>query len=318
MTHAPYSLALALALAINGAALAQETSLDSLRDTHTLAAQRVAELAAARDSAEAWAEELFRLIPEARERDTGTLRQTLAVAQFAADSLDSLDASLARALAAEREARGALIRALESELERTLSAAEVAPPGEKVLLTERAQQLANELAGIQEPLELPATELPAIAVGPGDGPEEIALKADFLSDRAGQLRNAADVVAGEMSRMQRRDRLHEEMRRLVAEVRLFDEAGLPPVAAEGEEGTSEQSTFDNLDGRTEPGDVPVALAGERALDLPIPSVEGQVQEPVDEETLREQLERLRADLLRRAEALERQAAEFRRLLRGPP
>jgi hypothetical protein len=64
--------------------------------------------------------------------------------------------------------------------------------------------------------------------------------------------------------------------------------------------------------------VAVAPAGERALDLPILPVEGEVQLPLDEATLLEQLERLREDFLRRAEVLERQAEEFRQLLRGPP
>ncbi|MGD2217675.1 MAG: hypothetical protein PVJ64_13050 [Gemmatimonadales bacterium] len=314
------AVALALAVAVRGTALAQETRVDSLRSAHDEATARVSALAAARDSAQTWAERLYRLIPEARERGTDALRQTLAAAQFAADSLDALDASLAEALAAEREARGALVVALESELARTLDGAEVAPPIQKAALTQLAQSLASELAVIRSPLRLPATELPSVSVEPGDGPEEIALKADFLADRATQLRNAAEVVASEMTRAQRRGELQDEMRRLVAEVRLFDEAGLPPVAAEaGEDVTPEnQVTLDATGTRLGPGDVAVAPAGERALDLPILPVEGEVQLPLDQATLLDQLDRLREDLLRRAEALDRQAEEFRRLLRGPP
>lgn len=321
MSHAARLLAIALGLAIAiGDAAAQETRVDSLRLAHGEAAVRVADLATARDSTQAWAERLYRLIPEAREQGTDALRHTLAVAQFAADSLDSLDASLAEALTAERQARGALVSALESELERTLDDAESAPPIQKAALTQLAQSLANELAVIQAPLQLPATELPTVAIEPGDGPEEIALKADFLSDRATQLRSAADVVASEITRVERRGELQDEMRRLVAEVRLFDEAGLPPVAAEaGENVPPENQVLTDLTGtRVGPGDVAVAPAGERALDLPILPVEGEVQLPLDEATLLEQLERLREDFLRRAEVLERQAEEFRQLLRGPP
>jgi hypothetical protein len=321
MSHALRAVSIALGLAVAiGDAAAQETRVDSLRSAHGEATARVSELAIARDSAQAWAERLYRVIPQAREQGTDALRHTLAVAQFAADSLDALDASLAEALTAEREVREALVVELESELARTLSDAEIAPPVQKAALTQLAQSLAGELAVFQAPLQLPATELPAVAIEPGDGPEEIALKADFLSDRATQLRNAADVVGSEMTRVERRGDLQEEMRRLVAEVRLFDEAGLPPVAAEaGGDVTPENQVLTDPTGlRVGPGDVAVAPAGERALDLPILPVEGELQLPLDEATLLEQLDRLREDLLRRADALDRQAEEFRQLLRGPP
>ncbi|NIN70400.1 MAG: hypothetical protein GTO46_00400 [Gemmatimonadetes bacterium] len=321
MSHAlRLAIPIAIAIAIVGDdAAAQETRVDSLRTAHGEATARVSELVIARDGAQAWAERLYRLIPEAREQGTDALRQTLAVAQFAADSLDTLDALLAEALGAERDVRAALVVELESELARVLDDAELAPPIQKVALTQLAQSLASELAAIRAPLQLPATELPTVAVEPGDGPEEIALKADFLSDRATQLRNAADVVASEITRVERRGELQDEMRRLVAEVRLFDEAGLPPVAAEaGETENVTQSTFDQTSTRLGPGDVAVAPAGERALDLPILPVEADVQLASDEATLLDQLDRLREDLLRRAEVLDRQAEEFRRLIRGPP
>lgn len=318
-----FVLVLGLALALGDAA-AQDTPVDSLRLAHAAAAERVAGLATARDAAGAWAEEQYRLIPEARELDTNTLRQALAAAQFAADSLDVLDALLADAVAVERATRQALIVALESELASTLSAAELAAPIERAVLGGRARSLADELAGLRQPLALPSTELPALTVEPSDGPEEIALKADFLNDRAAQLRSAADVVATEISRAERRGRLHEEMRRLVAEVQLFDEAGLPPVGAQGDEGAAQNATGEQFDViASDPtraptiGDLPVNPRGERALDLPILPVEGGLQ-PRDGESVAEQLERLRQDLLRRAEALDRQAEEFRRLLRGPP
>lgn len=314
------AIPIAIAIVIDGPALAQESRLDSLRLAHGDAVAGVSELLTARDAAQSWAEGLYRLIPEAREQGTDALRHTLAVAKFAADSLDALDAALADAAAAERQARGALSAALEIELGRTLDDAEIAPPVQKAALTQLAQSLANELADLQAPLRLPTTELPALAVEPGDGPEEIALKADFLADRATQMRSAADVVDSEITRVERRGELQDEMRRLVAEVRLFDEAGLPPVAAEaGDEVPPEnQVLLDPTGLRVNPGDVAVAPAGERALDLPILPVEGEVQLPLDGATLLEQLNGLRDDLLRRAEALERQAEEFRRLLRGPP
>jgi hypothetical protein len=320
MSYAPRLLAGALTLALVHTAAAQETRVDSLRLAHSDAAARVSEVATARDSAQAWAERLYRLIPEAREQGTDALRRTLAAAQFAADSLDALDASLADALAAEREARGALVSALESELARTLDAAEVAAPTRKVALTQLAQSLASELTGLRGPLQLPTTELPTVAIEPGDGPEEIALKADFLADRAMQLRSAADVVASEMTQVQRRGRLQDEMQRLVTEVRLFDEAGLPPVAAQAGDPTDELAhpTFNQTGVPVGPGDVAVAPTGEPGLDLPLLPAEGEVHLAQDEATLLDQLERLREDFLRRAEALERQAEEFRQLLRGPP
>ncbi len=288
--------------------------LDSLRRAHEAGSLRVAELAGARERAAAWAEEGYREIAAARERKGSALRDALAAAQIASDSLAVLDQWLSAAVTFERRARQALTAALEAELEQTISAADRAPADRRNALVERAGRLSAELAALQRPLQVPAAELPVVVVEVGDGPEEIALKADFLSDRAAQYRSAAEAVAEELARTERRDQLREEMRRLVTEVRLFDQTGVPPAAAADAAGATgnEAPTLEGdralgVDERTSPANVP--------LDLTLRSLESNPPSRAEPRSVTEQLALLRADLLRRAEALENQARTIRRLLR---
>lgn len=285
--------------------------LDSLRRAHEAGSRRVAELAGARERAAAWAEEAYRQIAAAREQKGNALRDALAAAQIASDSLAVLDQRLNAAATYERRARQALTTTLEAELEQTVSAADRAPADRRNALLERAGRLSAELTALQRPLQVPAAELPVVVVEVGDGPEEIALKADFLSDRAGQYRSAAEAVAEELARTERRDQLREEMRRLVTEVRLFDQTGVPPAAATGATGnetpTREGDQALAVDERTSPANVP--------LDLTLRSLESNPPGRTEPRSVTEQLALLRAELLRRAEALENQARTIRRLLR---
>lgn len=287
--------------------------LDSLRRAHDAVSRRVTEVAEARERAAAWAEERYRLIAAAREEERGALRDALAAAQVASDSLATLDQRLSAAVAAERQAREALAAALEGELERTVSAVERAPADRKAALLERARRLSAESAELQQPLRVPTAELPVVVVEPGDGPEEIALKADFLADRATQYRSAADAVAEEMSRVQRRSQLRDEMRRLVAEVRLFDQTGVPPAAAAGAAGTD--VPLSEADPNLPGGDGRAITSVGAPLDLPLRSLESNPPARAEPRSAMEQLMLLRADLQRRAEALEEQAEAVRRSLR---
>jgi hypothetical protein len=315
----------ALLLVAAGEAAGQEARLDSLRAAHDEAAVRVAAVAAARQDAGAWADERYRRIAAARAEGDRQLREALRAAQNAADSLDALDARLAEALAAEHEARGAFREALELELERTLRRAEFAPRSEKTALSERARALAFEFAALREPVLLPVAEVPDVAIEPGDGPQEIALKADFLADRAVQLRGAADVVSAEMARVQKRLQLQEEMAHLLAEVRLFDDAGVPPTATDQPDEVFGQDVVREIccdpvsvlaANATGPADAAVAGAG--GLNLPMLGEEGGVAPAVQPESFVDQLARLRENLLRRAEVLERRSEEFRSLLQNRP
>ncbi len=301
---------------------AQEPTLEPLRLVHAQAQARAADLADQRDRVAVWAEEQYRLIPEARQRGDKELRAALRLAQLAADSLAILDDRIAVALLAEREARGVLAVALEIELERTLAAAESADPARKLVLTERARTLAAELEGWQRPFQLPAPDLPAVTVQPTNGPQEITLKADFLADRALQLRSAAAVVDRELSRINRRARLQEEIRRLVAEVRLFDVTGVPPSITT-DDGTNGESGIDDIDpgvGLSAPADIPVAITPpvERVLDLPVQTTDRSVSTTPTRATTLQRLARLRGDLLQRAQVLERQSQQIRSRLRREP
>ncbi len=288
-------------------------ALDSLRRTHEVVSRRVAGLAGAREQAAIWAEERYRQIADAREQKGDALREALAAAQIASDSLAILDQRLSAAVGLEQQARQTFITALEAELERTISAADRAPTDRKTRLLERASRLSADLAALQQPVRVPAAELPVVAVEAGDGPEEIALKADFLADRAAQYRSAADAVSEEMNRTQRREQLREEMRRLVTEVRLFDQTGVPPAAAAS-------GAVPGTDAAADEGDQ-VLLSGGRAapaaepLDLTLGSLESSPPARAQPRSVMDQLTLLREDLLRRAEALEAQARNFRRLLR---
>jgi hypothetical protein len=317
------------ALAFASPMRGQGTGLDSLRVVHAEAVRLAAALAGERARTAGWAEEQYARIPEARQADAKTLRVALRDAQRAADSLAVLDTFLEVTLSAEGEARGALAAALEAALEETLIEAEYAEAERKTILTERARRLAIELTSMQQSLALPSAELPNVTVDPSDGPEEIALKADFLDDRAVQLRNAAEVIDDEMERMRRQGQLHDEMRRLVAEVRLFDQLGVPPAVAEvdqADDGSpAEQSPLidpQDFDGQIAtarlPADVAVSATGEPALEVSVSPVERGIDAPPDRRTLMERLTRLRAELVLRAVALERQAEEVRRQLEEPP
>jgi len=300
---------------------AQQANLDSLRTLHSAAQSRVDTLVAGRQSALAWAEVLYRAIPAARGEGRNELRDALRAAQVAADSLAILDARLAEALLAQKEARQALAVALEQELEGVLIRAEFAHESPlKAELLLRARELAIELTSVQGPLELPATDLPRVTVGPGDGPEEIQLKADFLDDRAAQLRRAAEVVSAELDSRNKRAELQAEMRRLVAEVRLFDQARVPPAGARAAEQrgatTDQQFSEATTDARAEEVPSLVRPLSDRGVDLPGSAAAGE--ERGEGRSVADRLLRLSQELLRRAAGLEARAEEIRAMMRGPP
>lgn len=299
----------------------QEARLDSLRRSHAAAEAELEALVARRDSARAWADARYQAIPTARAEGGAELREALRAAQVAADSLAVLDALLGDALASQELAREALVDALEVELEAVLYRAEFAnEPEAKADLLQEARELATELTRVQTPLELPDPDLPAVTVDPSDGPEEIALKADFLVDRAAQLRRAAEVVSGELEKRSKRAELQAEMRRLIAEVRLFDLARVPPsgsqaadAAQTAENRSSEFNAPAIAQDEVPPLERPLV---ERGVDLPTSG--GPSADPGRERSVADELRRLRAELLRRAEALEARAQEIRQMLRAPP
>jgi hypothetical protein len=319
-------LVLGLCLAIP-ASLAGQGDLDASRRSHAAARATLDALLAIRDSALTWAEVRYRAIPDARRRGGGDLREALRAAQVAADSLAVLDVRLAGAVAREKQTRETLVSALETELEAILTRAESEGDQQaKAQLLDRARGLAVEYASMQEPLELPAADLPQVSVRAGDGPEEIELKADFLADRAAQLRSAADVIADELDRRLKRAELQAEMQRLMAEVHLFDLARVPPAGTQapaversplGESGNQAGSAASPdavLDGDRDVESSPVAPLGDRGVDLPGVDVDGNDRRPINATT---RLRRLREELLRRAAALERRAVQVRAMLREP-
>lgn len=309
------------------ASVAGQGDLDSSRRAHAEARGMVDSLLAVRDSALTWAEARYQAIPDARRRGGGDLREALRAAQVAADSLAGLDARLAEAVAREKQARETLVAALETELEVILTRAEnEGDQQRKAELLDQARALAIQFASMQEPLDLPAADLPQVSVKAGDGPEEIELKADFLADRAAQLRKVADVISGELDRRLKRAELQAEMRRLMAEVRLFDLARVPPAGTQAP--TVETTPLSNRDGAgsaANPNAVlevdrdvessSVAPLGERGVDLPGVDVDGSGRRPANGTA---QLRGLREQLLRRAAALEQRAAEVRAMLGEPP
>jgi hypothetical protein len=133
------------------------------------------------------------------------------------------------------------------------------------------------------------------------------------------------VIAEELDRREKRAELQAEMQRLMAEVHLFDLARVPPAGTEAPVGERLPNTLNGRAGSPATADPaleadrdvepsPVAPRGDRGVDLPGVDVDGNERRPLDATP---RLRRLREELLRRAAALERRAAQVRATLREP-
>jgi hypothetical protein len=213
MFHCRVSGVLVLLGCLAGSPVVAQTPSDLvvLRVSHATRADRLANLAASRDSAAlrlvAVAEEI-RVLPDGAGRHR---RGLLVEAQELAEGIVSLDEDMAVALPAVRESRDRLARALEAGIGAHRDAARAADPGERPGLEARGRELEAELAGLRE------------LVGPGEAP-------DPLPSAGPALWALARVVAEEHARLLDRHRLQDELRLFLGRLQLFDETGMPPSA----------------------------------------------------------------------------------------
>jgi hypothetical protein len=306
----PHSLAAAVALLLTApVARAQTPELHTLRLNQLMTSRQVTALAAERDRTFAWMTTLCAEIPAARDLGDDELSRTLGEAQYAADSVALLNEQLAEAIPEARQACTELCTALEAELARLRGDAERATGERQLDLEDRARVIEAEIEYSRRALPTPG--IPSVTIEPGEGLAVASARADSLCDCADRLRNAAKIVAGERTRFIRRAALHEEMRLLIAEIRLFDEAGIPPSSETGADGLDPTITPGSdcpascaVAPPIVPGDVPItidaAVGGAIGVgeNQPLPVTAGS-------------LDRLQRELLGHAEALEVRAAELR-------
>lgn len=304
------SLAAPLAVLLTATvARAQTPELHTLRLNQLMISRQVSALAAERDRTFAWMTGLCAEIPAARELGDDALSRALGEAQYAADSVALLNQQLAEAVPTARQACTELCSALEAELTRLRDEAERATDERRPELEDRARAIEAEIESTRR--ALPAPGIPSVKVQPAEGVAVAEAKADSLCECAHRLRSAAAIVTDERTHLIRLAALHEEMRLLIAEIRLFDEAGIPP---------SSEAGTDGLDPTITPGaDCPASCAVAPPIvpgDVPItidPAVGGAIGvsggQPLP--VTASSLERLQRELLTHAEALETLAAELR-------
>lgn len=307
-----YLLPLAAAVAIlltAPIARAQAPELYTLRLNQALTSRQVTALAAERDRTFAWMSSLCQDITEARERGDDALSLALGEAQYAADSVALLNQQLADAVSAAARACAELRAALEIELARLHAEASNATEERRPQLLEQARRIEDEVEGIRRPAA--ASGIPNVTLDPDDDVYAASTRADSLCGCAARLRSAAEIVVEERDHLIRLASLHEEMRLLIAEIRLFDEAGIPPSAEAGADGIDPTIT-PGADCPAScavappivPGDVPIAI--DPAVGVAVGISDGQPL-PVTAASL----DRLQRELLGHAEALEQSAAELR-------
>ena len=217
-----YLLPLAAAVAIlltAPLARAQAPELYTLRLNQALTSRQVTALAAERDRTFAWMSSLCQDITEARERGDDALSLALGEAQYAADSVALLNQQLADAVAAAAHACAELRAALETELARLQAEASNATEERRLELLEQARGVESELEGIRRPAA--SSGIPNVTLDPDDDIYAASTRADSLCGCAARLRSAAGIVVEERDHLIRLASLHEEMRLLIAEIRLY-------------------------------------------------------------------------------------------------
>jgi hypothetical protein len=191
---------------------AAQTAADSvlLRVVYSTRSDRLAELEAARDEA---ALQLVAVSHEVASLPGGSGRQQrelLRTAQDLADRIAFLDEEVAVAAPAVRDARDALVAALEVGIAADREAARAADGRDRYVLETRLRELEVEVA------TLGGTGLSSEA-------------ADRVATGTAALVALAGIVAEEHARLMKRYALQGELRLFLGNLRLFDETGMPPA-----------------------------------------------------------------------------------------
>ena len=186
-----------------------------LRFAHIMESRRVDALESSRREAAGYFVAVAEEIISLSEGSGPRMSQLLWEAQYLADSIAVLDRQLDAAAPAAREARHALINALEAQLTTVRRAAAEADPQRRPVLESQIRDLEAELREIRKP-------------------EDPARTIDPLSSAYVTLSALARVVTEERARLRTLRVVQDEIRLFMGNLRLFDETGMPPsVRSEG-------------------------------------------------------------------------------------
>jgi hypothetical protein len=183
-----------------------------LRVAHASRSDRLEELVAVRDEATLQLVALSRDEALAFSGGSGHRRhEVLATAQELAARIAFVNGEIAVAAPAVREARHALISALEAGIASVRASVRTTSPRERPALEARIRDLEAEvtrLRGLDRPTQGPA----------------------LLSTATVALSTLAGAVAEEHARLMHRHGLQDELRLFLGSLRLFDETGMPPAS----------------------------------------------------------------------------------------
>jgi len=222
-------------------ALAQQPADPSaLRPVHAFQARWVDDLHASRNETARRFLDVAREILALADADERRRAELLGEAQGLADLLASLDDQVEEAVAAERETRRRLIRALEARAASLRQAAETADSTERPGPAARVRELEAELEALR------ARDTRVARAAP-------------LDTAAATLSALAEVVAEEQRRLSTIQMVQDELRLFLGSLRLFDETSMPPSGggeAGGDPGAPCPPAACPISGT--PGDVPLA------------------------------------------------------------
>lgn len=216
-----------------------------LRDTYEAQIRWAEELASSRQEA---ALGLVTVAEEIQELPAGPGAEKMRLlddAQELADRIVSLEEELVQARAMAGDTRELLVESLEDRVAYLLRNARDAPPAERRALEAEARDLEKEAEALRT-----------------RGRGEEAPSPDPLRSASGILANLARIVKEEHERLQDLQVLQDELRLFLANLRLFDETGLPPSARAGEGGGSGPGCPPSACpvGPSSPADLPLAHA----------------------------------------------------------
>jgi hypothetical protein len=180
-----------------------------LRVVYSTRSDRLEELRAARHAAVL---ELVAVSHEVVSLPRGSGRRALLrSAQELADRIASLDAEVAVAAPAVREARNALVVELEAGIVADREAARAADRRGRSVIETRIREREAEVAALR------GAGLSSEAPGP-------------MATATAALSALAGIVTDEHARLMKRHALQGELRLFLGSLRLFDETGMPPAA----------------------------------------------------------------------------------------
>ena len=261
---------------------------------------------------------------------TKEVKTELRTSQDLTRQIEELDLTLAALNAQRQRERVNLAVAYEERITTLIHRLSEAPESSReTLLQELIRcRTASQALDVQEEQEREVPDEEEIEIAPDDGPEEIREKADLLADVADRMAAELAKLSVQIKDLNREQRIRRKMQELTDEIVFFDEdLGAPrasqPLNAEMSGGAFSRTPGDGeddakaLDAGAPPEGVWDGAVYEATFE-PIRSGETAYRtepEAFSTEDLERQIEHLirrRADLSKKAEALQDKAARFYR------